>query len=121
MDGILRAYPDPASRAVERAFPLHRAGLHSLSDESLAAHLDFATVLFDLGQKTVVRLSKDLGLKGGGNVLPCEAEVLRIVASKPGIRAPRVHRSFQVADDTRYFCTMEYTVVDYINVRSTSR
>ncbi|GFF64191.1 hypothetical protein IFM61392_07997 [Aspergillus lentulus] len=121
MDGTLRPYTDPASRAVDRAFPLHRAGLNSLSDESLATHLNSAAVLYDLGQTTVVRLSKDLGLKGGGNVLPCEAEVLRIVASKPGIRAPRVHRSFQVADDKRHSGTMDYIVMDYINIRSTSR
>jgi hypothetical protein len=63
----------------------------------------------------VVRLSKDLVLKDGGNVLPCEAKVLRIVASKPRIRAPRVHRSFQVADDTKYFGTKGYIVMDYIN------
>ncbi|GIK01870.1 hypothetical protein Aspvir_005911 [Aspergillus viridinutans] len=115
MEGILRPFTDPASRAADRAFPLDGTDVHSLSDESLATLLDSAPVLHDLGQTTVVRLSKDLVLKGGGNVLPCEAEVLRIVASKPGIRAPHVHRSFQFPDDTKYFSTMGYIVMDYVN------
>jgi hypothetical protein len=105
----------PESRAVDRAFPLDGTDLPSLYDEPLATHLASAPVLHDLGQTTVVRLSKDLVWKGGGNVLPCEAEVLRLVASKPGIQAPRVHCAFQVADDTKSFGTKGYIVMDYIN------
>ncbi|KAL4755813.1 kinase-like protein, partial [Aspergillus foveolatus] len=115
MLGTLRPFVDPASRAVNRTFPLDGVDLLSLPDESLATLLDSAPALYDFGQTTVVRLSKDLVMKGGGNVLPCEAEALRIVASKPGIRAPRVHRSFQLTDDSKYFGTMGYIVMDYIH------
>ncbi|KAL2802190.1 hypothetical protein BJX63DRAFT_415720 [Aspergillus granulosus] len=41
-----------------------------------------------------------------------------IVASKPGIRAPRVHCFFQVTDDTKYFITIRYIVMDYIDGQS---
>ncbi|KAJ5248451.1 hypothetical protein N7489_002218 [Penicillium chrysogenum] len=53
-------------------------------------------------------------MKGGGTVLPCEAKTLNLVASRTGIRAPRVHRSFQVEDDTQYFGTKGYIVMDFI-------
>ncbi|THC89791.1 hypothetical protein EYZ11_010754 [Aspergillus tanneri] len=86
-----------------------------VSDESLVDLLESAPILHDLGQTTVVRLSKDLVLKGGGDVLPCEAKVLQLVASKSNIRARRVHRSLHFMDDTKYFGTMGYIVMDYID------
>ena len=62
-----------------------------------------------------MRLSKNLVLKAGGNVLPCEAKALQLVALRSNIRAPRVHRSLQFTDDTKYFGTMGYIVMDYID------
>ena len=62
-------------------------------------------------------LSKDLAMKGGGNVLSSEAGILRTVGSRTSIRAPRVHLAFQVPDDTKYFGTMGYIVMDYIDGR----
>jgi len=53
-------------------------------------------------------------MKGGGSVLPCEAEMLNLVASKTNIRTPRVHRSFQIQDETQYFGTRGYMVMDFI-------
>lgn len=47
-------------------------------------------------------------------MLPCEAEVLQLVASKLNIRAPRVHRSLHFMDDTKYG-TNGYIVMDYID------
>ncbi|KAL5363414.1 hypothetical protein BJX96DRAFT_167463 [Aspergillus floccosus] len=95
--------------------PRNNKELDSLSDDSLADLLKSALILYDLGQTTVVRLSKNLVLKGGGNVLPCEAKVLQLVASRSNIRVPRVHRSLQFTDDTEYFGTMGYIVMDYID------
>jgi hypothetical protein len=69
-------------------------------------------------KRSAARLSKGLVLKGSCDVLPCEAGGLRIVASKLGILAPCVLRSFQFADDTKYFGTMRYTAMDYINCQS---
>lgn len=71
-------------------------------------------MLHKLGATKVVRLSRHLVMKGGGSVLPCEAETLNFVASKTGIRAPRVHRAFQVEDETQYFGTKGYIVMDFI-------
>lgn len=105
----------PTSRDVDRACPLDDVDLMSMSDESLAALLDSAPVLHQLGETTVVRLSKDLVMKGGGNVLPSEAEVMKLVESETRVRAPRVHRSFQVPDPTKYFGTLGYIVMDYIH------
>ncbi|OQD70488.1 hypothetical protein PENDEC_c023G02483 [Penicillium decumbens] len=53
-------------------------------------------------------------MKGGGSVLPCEAEMLNLVASKTNIRTPRVRRSFQIQDETQYFGTRGYMVMDFI-------
>jgi aminoglycoside phosphotransferase (APT) family kinase protein len=53
-------------------------------------------------------------MKGGGSVMVNEAETLRLVASRTTIRAPRVYRSFQVKDDTQYFGTSGYIVMDFI-------
>jgi hypothetical protein len=48
-------------------------------------------------------------------VLPCEAEVLQLVASKLNIRDPRVHRFLHFMDDIIYFGTSGYIVMDYID------
>ncbi|KOS41882.1 hypothetical protein ACN38_g7273 [Penicillium nordicum] len=53
-------------------------------------------------------------MKGGGGVLSCEAKTLNFIASKTGIRAPRVHRAFQVEDETQYSGTKGYIVMDFI-------
>lgn len=61
-----------------------------------------------------MRLSENLIMKGGGSVMASEAEMLRLIASRATIRAPRVYRSFQVKDDTQYFGTSGYIVMDFI-------
>ncbi|GKZ98454.1 hypothetical protein AnigIFM59636_003249 [Aspergillus niger] len=111
---ISRLIEEPASKASDRAFPLDNKDLDCVSDESLV-DLESAPILHDLGKTTVVRLSKDLVLKGGGDVLPCEAKVLQLVASKSNIRAPRVHRSLHFMEDTKYSSTMGCIVMDYID------
>ncbi|KAE8406783.1 kinase-like domain-containing protein [Aspergillus pseudonomiae] len=115
MEGPLRPFTDPASKASDRAFPLDDKDINCVSDESLIDLLKSSPILYDFGQTTVVRLSKNLVLKGGGNVLPCEAKILQLVASKSNIRAPRVHRSLHFMDDTKYFGNMGYIVMDYID------
>ncbi|RDW68974.1 uncharacterized protein DSM5745_08734 [Aspergillus mulundensis] len=114
MERVMSPYTDPASRAADGTFPLDQTDVHTLSNESLAGLLYSSPALYDLGQTTVVRLSKTLAMKGGGNVLPSEAAVMH-VAAEAGIRTPRVHRSWQVDDDTKYFGTMGYIVMDYID------
>ncbi|KAL3430210.1 hypothetical protein BDV09DRAFT_189481 [Aspergillus tetrazonus] len=104
MEGPLRPFTNPDSRSSDRAFPLDDTNINCVSDEAIVDLLESAPILHELGQTTVVRLSKNLVLKGGGNVLPCKAEVLQLIASKLNIRAPRVHRSLQFMDDTKYFC-----------------
>ncbi|KAJ5501771.1 Aminoglycoside phosphotransferase [Penicillium expansum] len=96
-------------------FPLDGKDLDPVTDETLVALLESAPVLHHLGATKVVRLSRHLVMKGGGSVLPCEAKTLNLVASKTGIRAPRVHRSFQVEDETQYFGTKGYIVMDFIS------
>ena len=56
-------------------------------------------------------------MKGGGSVLASEAEMLRLVASRTSIRVPQVHRSFEAKDDTQYFGTSGYIVMDFIQGR----
>ncbi|KAL4755644.1 uncharacterized protein BDW70DRAFT_154769 [Aspergillus foveolatus] len=105
MEGPLRPLTEPASRFSDRAFPLDDTDINCISDEAIIDLHKSARNLHDLGQTTV----------GGGNVLPCEAEVLQLVASKSNIRAPRVHRSLYFMDDTKYFGTIGYIVMDYID------
>ncbi|KAJ6020184.1 Aminoglycoside phosphotransferase [Penicillium canescens] len=88
--------------------------LNSVTDEALATLLTTAPILHQLGGTTVVRLSESLIMKGGGSVMASEAEMLRLIASRTTIRAPRVYRSFQVKDDTQYFGTSGYIVMDFI-------
>lgn len=95
-------------------FPPDGVNLDNVTNETLEGLLGTAPLLHGLGGTRVVRLSKDLVLKGGGSILPCEAEVRNFIASKPGICAPRVHRSFQIDDDTQYFGTRGYIVMDFI-------
>lgn len=99
---------------MEGDFPLDGKDLDSVTDETLVTLLESTPVLHDLGDTKVVRLSQHLVMKGGGSVLPCEAKMLNLIASKTGIRAPRVHRSFQVEDKTQYFATKGYLVMDFI-------
>lgn len=61
-----------------------------------------------------MRLSKTLVMNGGGRVMTSEAEMLRLIASRATIRAPRVYLAFQVKDDTQYFGTSGYIVMDFI-------
>jgi hypothetical protein len=53
-------------------------------------------------------------MKGGGSVLAIEAEVLLLIAPRTTIRPPRVYRAFQLKDDTQYFGTSGYIVMDFI-------
>ncbi|KAL4964045.1 kinase-like domain-containing protein [Aspergillus stella-maris] len=117
MERFMTPFVDPASRATDSAFPLDSTDIQTLPNESLADLLFTSPALYDLGQTTVVRLSKTIAMKGGGNVLPSEAAILQIVASECSIRAPRVHRAWQVEDDTKYFGTMGYIVMDYVDGR----
>ncbi|KAJ5853903.1 hypothetical protein N7534_006446 [Penicillium rubens] len=110
----MRPLSDPHSRDLEGDFPLDGKDFDSVTDKTLAILLESAPVLHEFGAIKVVRLSRDLVMKGGGTVLPCEAKTLNLVASRTGIRAPRVHRSFQVEDDTQYFGTKGYIVMDFI-------
>ncbi|KAK4867221.1 hypothetical protein LT330_000731 [Penicillium expansum] len=115
MEPMMCPLSDPHSRDLEGGFPLDGKDLDSVTDETLVALLESAPVLHHLGATKVVRLSRHLVMKGGGSVLPCEAKTLNLVASKTGIRAPRVHRSFQVEDETQYFGTKGYIVMDFIS------
>ena len=81
-------------------FPLDGKDLDSLIDEALVTLLETAHIIHQLGATKVVRLFKTLIMKGGGSVMVSEAEMLRLVASRNTIRAPRVYRSFQFKDDT---------------------
>ncbi|KAL3459362.1 kinase-like domain-containing protein [Aspergillus heterothallicus] len=116
MERVFTPFTDPASRAADSKFPLDGVEIQHLSNDSFAALLFSAPSLYDLGQTTVARLSKGLAMKKGGNVLPSEAAILKLIADS-GIRAPRVHRSWQVEDETKYFGTMGYIVMDYIDGR----
>ncbi|CAI7585941.1 unnamed protein product [Penicillium palitans] len=114
MEPVLCSISDPKSHGLEGDFPLDGRDLDSVTDETLATLHESAPVLHKLGATKVVRLSQHLVMKGGGSVLPCEAETLNFVASKTGIRAPRVHRAFQVEDEAQYFGTKGYIVMDFI-------
>ncbi|KAF9884725.1 hypothetical protein FE257_001286 [Aspergillus nanangensis] len=76
MEFPLRPFTDPAGKASDGTFPLDDLDLSSVSDVTLINLLNSAPILHNLGQTRVVRLSKSLVLKGGGEILPCEAKVL---------------------------------------------
>lgn len=86
-----------------------------MSNTELIQLVDTAPIIYEIGATTVVRLSKALLLKCGESVLPCEAKTLQLVAEKTAVPVPRVHRSFQVKDDSMYFGTRGYIVMDYID------
>ncbi|CAG8903075.1 unnamed protein product [Penicillium egyptiacum] len=114
MEPCMRPITDPKSRDPDGIFPLCEKDLNSITDEALAALLTSAPIIHQLGGTTVVRLSEKLIMKGGGSVLASEAKMLSLIASRASIRVPRVHRSFQVKDDTQYFGTSGYIVMDFI-------
>ncbi|KAI9370823.1 phosphotransferase family protein [Aspergillus egyptiacus] len=125
MELPIRPVSHPQARDPDGSFPLDGEDLNSITDEALAALLlTSAPILHQLGGATAVRLSKTLVMKGGGSVMTSEAGMLRLLraSSKPTIpiRVPRVSRSFQVKDDTHYFGTTGYIVMDFIP-RSLSR
>ncbi|RAH65685.1 APH-domain-containing protein [Aspergillus aculeatinus CBS 121060] len=105
MEGILSPYVDPTSRATDRPFPLDNIPLSTVTNETLAALLYTAPALHDLGQTTVVRLSQTLP--------PPSASSPPRSPTTPSAR-PASHRAFQIPDDTKYFGTMGYLVMDYI-------
>lgn len=105
----------PKSKDNVEVFPLDGRNLDEFSNDDLIALIEIAPILFQLGATTVVRLSRSLVLKAGGNILPCEAKVLQLVAAKTNIAVPRVHRAFQVPDHSQYFATKGYIVMDYID------
>ncbi|KAJ5931214.1 Aminoglycoside phosphotransferase [Penicillium verrucosum] len=95
MEPLMSPFSEPHSRDLEGDFPLDGKDLDSITDETLATLLDSAPMLHHLGSTRF-----HLVMKGGGGVLSCEAKTLNFIASKTGIRAPRVHRAFQVEDET---------------------
>ncbi|KAK2754864.1 hypothetical protein FQN54_006757 [Arachnomyces sp. PD_36] len=113
--GAFAAVVDPRSKDNTEVFPLDGKSLDDFSDEDLISLAETSPILFKLSGTNVVRLSKTLVLKAGGNILPCEASALRLVAEGTGIPVPRVHRSFQVPDVSQYFGTKGYIVMDYID------
>ncbi|KAJ5947938.1 Aminoglycoside phosphotransferase [Penicillium verhagenii] len=110
----LEPFRDPRSRDPFGPFPLDERDLTSVTNKELSSLLTSAPIIHQYGATKVVRLSENLALKAGGSILPGEAEILNLVASKTSIRVPRVHRSFQVKDDTKYFGTFGYIVMDYV-------
>ena len=89
----LTAYFKANEQRCERNLSFDKFGLDSIADGYLAALLD-SPIVYQLGETTVVQLSGNLVMIGGGNLLPYGAEVLKLVALKTCIRAPQVHRSF---------------------------
>ncbi|KAJ5195821.1 Aminoglycoside phosphotransferase [Penicillium cf. viridicatum] len=114
MDSLIRPIVHPHSRDTGGFFPADGKDINSITNETLATLLTSAPIIHQLGGTTVVRLSEDLVMKGGGSVLASEAEMLNLIASRTSIRVPRVHRSFQVEDDTQYFGTAGYILMDFI-------
>lgn len=111
----LTAYFKANEQRCERNLSFDNVSLDSIADGYLAALLD-SPIVYQLGETTVVRLSGNLVMKGGGNLLPYGAEVL--IALKTCIRAPHVHRSFQVTDSTEYSGIAGYIVINYISGQS---
>lgn len=105
----------PRSKDNTLKFPLDGVDVETVSNEELIKLVDTAPLLYKIGGTTVVRLSKALVLKCGDSVLAPEAKTLKLVHSETGIRVPRVHRSFQIDDETKYFGTMGYILMDYID------
>ncbi|CAI7583456.1 unnamed protein product [Penicillium glandicola] len=114
MEPLIRPITHPQSRDPDGIFPLDGKDLNSITDEALAAFFTSAPIIHQLDGTTVVRLSKKLIMKGGGSVLTSEANMLSLLSSRGSIRVPRVHRSFQVKDDTKYFGTAGYIVMDFV-------
>ncbi|KAK1988655.1 kinase-like domain-containing protein [Colletotrichum cereale] len=95
-------------------YPLDGTKLASVSNEELGRLLDTAPVLYQAGSNKIVRISKDLILKGGGTVSQGEAETQRFAATH-GIQVPTVHRVFSLIgvyqnwpEEVTWFVVMEF-------------
>lgn len=87
-----------------------------MPQETLIAYGKAAPVLHSLGGVEVVRLSHNLVLKSGTDVLASEGETMRYVMTTfPEVRLPRVYRYFNVDFPISYFGVKGYIVMDYVD------
>jgi len=104
---------DPSSRDEHRAFPLDGVDLEKVSNKQLVDLYLTGPILFAYGGSRIVRLSHTLVLKGGGSVLPCEAENMKFAAAYTQIHVPKVHRVFPFRLNGKKHDTW-FIVMDYV-------
>ena len=96
--------------------------ISSIPQEALIAYGEAAPVIHSFGGVEVVRLSHNLVLKSGTGVLASEGENMRyVMANFPGVRLPRVYRSFNVDCPFSYFGVKGYIVMDHVDGLSLDR
>jgi aminoglycoside phosphotransferase (APT) family kinase protein len=84
--------------------------LENVSNKQLVDLYLTGPVLFGYGGNKLVRLSHTLVLKGGEDVLSCEAENMKFAATHTQIQIPKVHRvfPFRLYDYDTWFIVMDY-------------
>ena len=102
-----------ASKDPSHKFPLEGCDIATVSEETLISLVDTAPVLHRFAGTKIVRLSRNLVLKAGADVLPSETYNMRYVAEVTSIRLPRIHRAFNIPGEG-YHLTTGYIVMDYI-------
>lgn len=85
----------PAAKDDSARFPLDGQEFTDVADDELAALFSTAPVLFQLGGRRIVRLSRSLVMKGGANVKPSEAATMSLAATTLHLPTPQVHRVFR--------------------------
>ncbi|KAL0930506.1 C6 zinc finger domain protein [Colletotrichum truncatum] len=106
--------PGKSPQAEVKSYPLDGVELDSVSNEDLAKLLFTAPVLYEAGSNRIVRISKEMVLKGSGTVSKCEGETQRFAAAH-GLQVPTVHRIFSLIgfypgwpEETGWFMVMDF-------------
>ncbi|KAJ5088804.1 Aminoglycoside phosphotransferase [Penicillium angulare] len=77
------------------------------TDRNLSDLINMSPIIHKSAGKKVVRISKGLAMKGGWGVKISEAKMMDLIHDasnfKSSIRVPRVHRSFQLLINQRYW------------------
>lgn len=82
----------PESKNNARSFPLDGCDLKSISDESLITLFATAPVIHELGGIRIVRISKDLVIKGISDIRASEAATMDYASAMTEVLLPKVHR-----------------------------
>jgi len=95
-------------------FLLEGYDISKVPQQELIAAAATAPSLHTLGSTKIARVSRNLVIKKCPQLLPAEAEAMRLVTQKTSIRIPKIYRYFNIYGTGGIYNSTGYIVMDYV-------